>query len=64
LNCLATEKIAVSFPPIRQRSIAFAFFIGEMLRHFVERRDKNFIGFNDGDRDTVSFDDDRTRLQR
>ena len=59
LEPLATEKIAVSFPPIRQRSIAFAFFAGEMLRHFVERRDKNFNGFNDRDRDTASIDDDR-----
>ena len=46
LETLATEIIAVRFSPIRQRSIAFAFVVGETLLDFVERRDKDLNRFN------------------
>jgi hypothetical protein len=58
LEALPAKVFPVSLPPIRQRSIAFSFVVGEPLRDFVEGHDKNVNCFNNRHRDTLSIEND------
>ena len=59
LKVIATKVVSVSRSPIRDRSVPFTFFKGELLRNFVEGKNDNTNGFDNEHRVTVPIQNDR-----
>jgi hypothetical protein len=56
LEVITAKVVLVSISPIRERSVPFTFFKGELLRNFVEGKNDNTHGFDNEHRVTVPKD--------
>jgi hypothetical protein len=59
LEVITAKVVLVSLSPIRQRSVPFTFFKGELLGNFVEGNNDNSNGFDNEYRVTVPIQNDR-----
>ena len=59
LKVITAKVVLVSYSPIRQRSISFTFFKGELLRNFIEGKNDDTKGFDHQHRVTAPIQHDR-----
>ena len=59
LEEITAKVVLVSLSPIRQRSVSFTFFKGELLRNFVEGKNDNTNGLDNEYRITVPIQHNR-----